>query len=135
MLVNYSTCPTCNTSYGYKEITDFYKNPKPDIMYKSRTRQFRNDTRVFCHNCNTYFLPSLVISDRTPKNEVQFLCRVQTINAIEKYMLLKNTKVLTKEENNLTLIILSKCQMMKLRKCCMLAKIEVSLSMNTRMKA
>jgi hypothetical protein len=101
MLVNYSICPKCNTSYGYKEITDYYKNPKPDIMYKSRARQFRNDTRVFCHNCNTYFLPSLIISDGTPKNEVQFLCRVQTIDAVEKYMLSKNTKVLTKEENNI----------------------------------
>jgi hypothetical protein len=101
MLINYSFCPKCNLIYSFKEVTDYYKNPRPDRRYEKIAHQFRNDTRVFCNNCNTYFLPSLVISDGTPKNEVQFLCRIQTINAVEKYMLTKNTKVLTKKKSNI----------------------------------
>jgi hypothetical protein len=100
-LINFSICPKCKTMYDYKGIMDYYKSPKPDNRYKNKAHQSRNDTRVFCYNCNTYFLPSLVISDGTPKNEVQFLCRVQTIDAVEKYMLSKYTKVLTKKKSNI----------------------------------
>jgi len=100
-LINYSFCPKCQTIYSFKEITDYYKNPKYDARYKYRAYQYRNDTRVLCHNCNTYFLPSLVISDGTPKNEVQFLCRIQTIDAVEKYMQTKNKSVLTKKKDNI----------------------------------
>jgi len=63
--------------------------------------QYRNDTRVYCKNCGSYFLPSLVISDGTPKNEVQFLCRVQTIDAVENYFAQKDIDVLTKKTNNI----------------------------------
>jgi hypothetical protein len=42
-----------------------------------------------------------VISDGTPKNEVQFLCRVQTIDAVEKYFSQKRINVLTKNKNNI----------------------------------
>jgi hypothetical protein len=42
-----------------------------------------------------------VISDGTPKNEVQFLCRVQTIDAVEKYFSQKNIPVLTKNKDNI----------------------------------
>jgi len=101
MLMNYSICPKCKTTYGFKEIMDYYRKPRPDTRYKNAAHQLRNDTRVFCHNCDTYFIPSLIISDGTPKNEVQFLCRVQTINAVEKYMLSNNVKVLTKHKNNI----------------------------------
>jgi hypothetical protein len=76
-------------------------NPKPDTRFKNRSRQCREDTRVYCRVCNTYFLPSLILSDGTPKNEVQFLCRTQTINAIEKYFLQNNVKVLTKKSENI----------------------------------
>jgi len=99
-LINYSICPNCKTIYGFKEIMDYYKKPRPDTKYRNAAHQLRNDTRVFCHNCDTYFIPSLIISDGTPKKEVQFLCRVQTINAVEKYMLSKNINVLTKEKSN-----------------------------------
>jgi hypothetical protein len=102
-LINYSFCLKCNSIYSFKEIIEYYKKPKPDKMYNNTPHQFRNDTRVFCHNCNTYFLPSLVISDGTPVNEVQFLCRVQTIDAVEKYILSKNTKVLTKKKSNIVI--------------------------------
>jgi len=102
MLINYSFCPNCKTIYSFKEVTDYYKNPKNDQQFKNRARQFRKDTRVYCHNCNTYFLPSLIISDGTPKNEVQFLCRVQTIDAVEIYFIhKKNKKVLSKKQKNI----------------------------------
>jgi hypothetical protein len=101
MLINYSFCPKCKTTYSFKEVMDYYRKPKPDTRYKNTVHQLRNDTRVFCHNCNTYFIPSLIISDGTPKKEVQFLCRVQTIDAVENFMLANNIKVLTKQKNNL----------------------------------
>ena len=100
-LINYSFCQNCNTIFSLTELTDYYKNPKPDPRYKSRAHQFRQDTRVCCHNCNTYFLPSLVIADKTPKNEVQFLCRIQTIEAVERYFARKEIRVLTKERKNI----------------------------------
>ena len=100
-LINYSFCPKCKTIYSFKEVGDYYRNPAPDARYKNKAHQYRNDTRVLCNNCSTYFLPSLVISDGTPKNEVQFLCRAQTINAVEEYFLQKNKKVLTKNKKNI----------------------------------
>jgi hypothetical protein len=101
MLLNYSFCQKCRTVYSYKEITDYYRNPKPDSRYKNRAHQFRTDTRVSCNNCGSYFLPSLIISDGTPKNEVQFLCRVQTIEAVEKYFFAKNISVFTRKKSNI----------------------------------
>jgi hypothetical protein len=100
-LINYSFCPKCKTIYSFRDVVNYYRNPKPDVRYKNKANQFRNDTRVYCDNCDTYFLPSLIVSDGTPKNEVQFLCRVQTIEAVEKYMLSKNIKVLTEKEGNI----------------------------------
>jgi len=100
-LFNYSFCPNCNTIYSFKEVTEYFEKPIPDPMYKNYAHQSRNDTRVYCHNCGTFFLPSLVISDGTPKMEIQFLCRVQTINAVEKFMLTKGTDVLTRKKDNI----------------------------------
>jgi len=101
MLLNYSFCHNCKTIFSFKEVTEYYMNPKPDPNFKNRAMQYREDTRVCCKNCNTYFLPSLVIADGTPINEVQFLCRAQTINAVEKYFLQKNNFVLTKKKENI----------------------------------
>jgi hypothetical protein len=101
MLINYSFCPKCKTIYSFNEVMDYYMNPKLDTRYKNRAWQAREDTRFYCKVCNTYFLPSLIISDGTPKNEVQFLCRTQTIDAIEKYFFEKNTRVLTKKTKTL----------------------------------
>ena len=102
-LINYSICPKCKTIYSFKDIISYYKNPVPDTMFKSRSFQYRNDTRIYCRICFTFFLPSLVISDGTPVNEVQFLCRAQTIDAVEKYFWSKNEKVLTKKKSNIVL--------------------------------
>jgi len=100
-LINYSFCQNCQAVFSFKDIVDYYKNPKPDQRYKSRSIQYREDTRVCCNNCCTYFIPSLIISDGTPKNEVQFLCRAQTIDAVEKYLFQKSINVLTKRKKNI----------------------------------
>ena len=101
MLINYSFCPKCKTIFSFKEVVEYYENPIYEIRYINRANQYRQDTRVYCKNCNTYFLPSLIISDGTPKNEVQFLCRVQTIEAVEQFFDSKNVKVLTKKQRNI----------------------------------
>jgi hypothetical protein len=101
MLINYSFCPKCKTIYSFSEVMDYYMNPKLDTRYKNRAWQARTDTRFYCKICNTYFLPSLIISDGTPRNEVQFLCRTQTIDAIEKYFFKDNIRVLTKKDKNI----------------------------------
>jgi hypothetical protein len=101
MLINYSYCTECKTVYSFKEVIDYYKHPVPDAKYLNMAHQHRNDTRVFCNNCNTYFIPSLIIADGTPKNEVQFLCRIQTIDAVEKYFIEKNINVLTRNKGNI----------------------------------
>jgi hypothetical protein len=102
-LINYSICPKCSRIFSFKELTDYYANPLPDKAFMNRFEQYREDTRVFCHECGTYFLPTLVIVDGTPKNEVQFLCKVQTANAIEAYYKNKGKNVLSlKMENILT---------------------------------
>ncbi|GHT86516.1 hypothetical protein FACS1894137_12200 [Spirochaetia bacterium] len=99
-LINYSICPECNTIFSFKELADYYANPKPDPAFPNRVDQFRQDTRVCCPECGTYFLPSLIISDSTPRKEVQFLCTIQTVNAIEQYFLGKGMQVLTKNKKN-----------------------------------
>ena len=100
-LINFSICPECKTVYSLNDITKYYMNPVSDTRFNSRANQFRTDTRVYCKNCKTYFLPSLVISDGTPKNEVQFLCRTQTIDAIENFFIKRDVKVLTKNARNI----------------------------------
>ena len=100
-LINYSFCSKCKTVFSFKDIIDYYKNPVLDPNYKSRAHQYREDTRVYCKNCNTFFLPSLIIADGKPRDEVQMLCRVQTIEEIEKYLLQKGKMVLTKKKSNI----------------------------------
>jgi hypothetical protein len=101
MLINYSFCPKCKRAYSFNEVMSYYMNPKPDTRYRNISWQFREDTRFYCNECNTYFLPSLIISDGTPKNEVQFLCRTQTIDTIEKYFSKKDIRVLTRKNKNI----------------------------------
>jgi len=100
-LINYSICPKCGHVFSFKDISDYYLNPRPDPSFKNKMHQYREDTRVFCKECGTYFLPALVIVDGTPKSEVQFLCRIQTMNAIEAYYQKKGIKVLSKRNENI----------------------------------
>ena len=101
MLINYSICSKCRAIYSFKEVIEYYKNPVLDNRFKNRANQFRQDTRIYCKNCNAFFIPSLIISDGTPKNEVQFLCRAQTVDAVEKYFSSKNKNVLTMNKKNI----------------------------------
>jgi len=100
-LINYSICPKCAHVFSFKEIADYFLNPRPDPKYNNKMHQFREDTRIFCNQCESYFLPALVIIDGTPKNEVQFLCRIQTMNAIEGFYAQKGVKVLSKRKENI----------------------------------
>jgi hypothetical protein len=99
-LINYSVCPKCGHIFSFKDLTDYYANPRPDSIFKNKKQQFREDTRIYCPECFTYFLPALVISDGTPRNEVQFLCRIQTMNAIETYYHHRRTNVLSANKEN-----------------------------------
>jgi hypothetical protein len=100
-LINYSICPKCGHVFSFKDLSDYYLNPRPDPLFKNKKQQYREDTRVFCNECETYFLPALVIVDGTPKSEVQFLCRIQTMDAIERYYQKKGIKVLSKRDANI----------------------------------
>jgi len=100
-LINFSICPKCAHVFSFKELIDYYANPKPDSTFKKRAEQYREDTRVFCHECSTYFLPTLVIVDGTPRYEVQFLCRVQTTNAIEVFYRNMGKNVLSAKKENI----------------------------------
>jgi transcription antitermination factor NusA-like protein len=100
-LINYSVCPKCNHVYSFNDISHYYLNPRPDPAFQNKKQQYREDTRVYCDECKTYFLPALIIVDGTPKNEVQFLCRIQTMNAIEDYYGRKKIKVLSRSEGNI----------------------------------
>lgn len=100
-LINYSVCPVCGKIFSFKDLAEYYRQPEADTRFQSPGEQARNDTRVNCRDCKTWFLPALVIVDNTPKNEVQFLCRNQTMDAIEKFFIKKGKRVLTKEHTNI----------------------------------
>jgi hypothetical protein len=99
-LINYSICPSCKTIFSFKDLRLYYNKPNPDPAFETRNEQYRQDTRMCCNDCGTYFLPSLVISDGIPRNEMQFLCRMQTVSAIENYFAQKGKKVLTTNPQN-----------------------------------
>jgi hypothetical protein len=99
-LINYSVCPKCGRVFSFKELGEYYRRPKSDSRFASLVKQARNDTRVCCSDCDTWFLPALIIADGTPKNEVQFLCHNQTMNAVEKYFMERGKQVLTKKRGN-----------------------------------
>ncbi len=83
-LINFSCCPNCNFIYSMAALQAYYRNPQPDPRI-SRRDQFRMDTRVCCRKCRTWFLPALLIVDETPWQERQFLCRIQTVEAVERH--------------------------------------------------
>ncbi|MEM7184810.1 MAG: hypothetical protein AAF518_28200 [Spirochaetota bacterium] len=100
--INYSYCPNCSTIYNFKELLQYYDKPKPNDKFKDQNEQLRFDTSVHCKVCATIFLPTLVIVDENPLSEVQFLCRMQTIEAIESFFYKKRRKrVLSRNPDNL----------------------------------
>jgi hypothetical protein len=54
-LINYSICPKCSRILSFKDISDYYLNPRRDPLFKNKMQQYREDTRVFCNDCKTYF--------------------------------------------------------------------------------
>ena len=100
-LINYSPCPNCKELHSFKDLTDYYSNPRPKPEYQNLKVQRRNDTSVSCENCKHYFLPLLIVSDGTPRNQSQFLCKLQTLQNVEDFYKRKFEKlVLTKNLNN-----------------------------------
>jgi len=83
-LINFSYCPDCGAVHAMQDLANAYAAPQPD-MRMSRIVQMRRDVRVSCRECGALFLPTLVISDGTPRDECRFLCRIQTIDAIETH--------------------------------------------------
>jgi hypothetical protein len=102
-LINYSVCPKCGRVFNFKELADYYVNPRPDPRFKSAVEQYRQDTRVWCSECGAYFLPALILSDGTPRSEVQFLCRTQTMDAIEVFFESQKKPVLTRNPQNIVI--------------------------------
>lgn len=98
-LINYSYCPQCQTPFSYQAVQDYYANPNP-VQGLDRNAQYRGDTRMHCGPCDTYFHHTLVISDGTPRNESWFLCRSQTVGAIERFYGEMDEKVLTRNGRN-----------------------------------
>lgn len=101
-LINYSYCPECKKIFGFKDLYRYFDNPLTDDYYDSRKEQLREDTRVWCNRCGTFFMPSLIIFEGQPRDEAQFLCRFQTVNFIENYIYDTFEKeVLTKNTDNM----------------------------------
>ncbi|MBK8397092.1 MAG: hypothetical protein IPL26_17900 [Leptospiraceae bacterium] len=100
--INYSYCPKCAKVYSFSDLIKYYNKPVPNINFRIRGQQLREDTSVCCSECNTYFLPALVVIDGEPKTSMQFLCRMQTINEVERFYFQKwQRKVLSKNKANL----------------------------------
>ena len=100
-LINYSVCPKCGKVFSFKDLGEYYRQPKSDSRFSSRAEQARNDTRICCPDCDTWFLPALIIVDKTPRNEMQFLCRNQTMDTVESYFMAMGKQVLTKKRANI----------------------------------
>ncbi|MDX2471660.1 MAG: hypothetical protein QNL04_13900, partial [SAR324 cluster bacterium] len=98
-LINFSHCPNCQKIFSYKDLQQYYLYPKV-IQGIHKNTIFRKDTRVNCPDCQTWFLPALIISDGSPKNQTQFLCRTQTLDAIEEYFLESQKLVLGRDKKN-----------------------------------
>ncbi|OGH57325.1 MAG: hypothetical protein A3G34_04655 [Candidatus Lindowbacteria bacterium RIFCSPLOWO2_12_FULL_62_27] len=83
-IINFSRCPKCATVYSLAQLNEYYSHPDipPDV---ERQVVFRTDTRFKCKQCKVYFKPRLVVSDGTPKADMQFLCKLQTVHYIELF--------------------------------------------------
>jgi len=103
-IINYSPCPKCKTIHSFSDVFNYYMNPTPDPRFKSKQEQYALDTRVQCKECNDYFLPALIVTDGSPKNECQLICRSQTMREVVVFMQESySLRVLTmKKENILT---------------------------------
>jgi hypothetical protein len=85
-IINYSPCPKCKHIHSFKDVFNYYMHPTRDPMYNTIREQHFMDTRVQCVECDTFFLPALIIADGTPRQEHQMICRAQTLREIQIYM-------------------------------------------------
>lgn len=99
-LINYSVCPACSETFSFKDLQRHFRDPPP-IEGVERRVQIMHDPRMCCTRCGTLFIPSLVICCGSPRSEVQDLCRVQTVFAIEKFFLDQDKEVLTRNPRNI----------------------------------
>jgi hypothetical protein len=80
----------------------YYQHPTPDPSFSSLREQMRLDTRVQCKECGEYFLPAIIITDGSPKNEFQMICRSQTLREVSVMMSSKyHLRVLMMKEENI----------------------------------
>ena len=98
--INYSFCPGCGELFSFKEVQRYFRNPPP-MKGVDRRKQFLHDTRMQCHVCDTFFVPSLVICCGEPRSEVQDMCRVQTVYAVEEFYFAQGKDVLTRNPKNI----------------------------------
>ena len=99
-LINYSVCPACSEIFSFKDLQRHFRDPPP-IEGVERRAQIMNDPRMHCTRCGTLFVPSLVICCGSPRSEVQDLCRVQTVFAIEEFFFAQDKEVLTRNPKNI----------------------------------
>ncbi|MCJ8345180.1 hypothetical protein MJH12_06550 [bacterium] len=98
-LSNFSQCPDCEKLYSWQDLNAYYRDPFVPEGF-SLDVILREDTRVLCKVCETFFMPSLILETKVPSSEFQFLCRSQVIHAIERFM---PRPVLTQVQKNLIL--------------------------------
>jgi hypothetical protein len=100
-LVNYSYCPNCKKVYSFNDLMDYFNKPVTSRSFTNMVEQMRNDTSVCCDTCKKYFIPTMLVVDEKPISEFQFLCRMQTIQAIETFYFKKwKRNVLTRNTKN-----------------------------------
>jgi len=75
-------CPECLEIFSAKKLQAYYRKPYVPQGY-DLGQIMRKDTRVHCSDCDSFFMTTLIIETDTPQSEVQYLCRVQTIDFIE----------------------------------------------------
>lgn len=99
-IINYSQCPKCEAIYSLQDLNDYYASPAR-IEDMEQVMVMRRDTRFQCPQCRRFFKPKLLIIDGTPKAELQFLCKLQTVEGIESFYREKYSRpVLTKNKSN-----------------------------------
>ncbi|MBF0103053.1 MAG: hypothetical protein HQK77_19315 [Desulfobacterales bacterium] len=101
-LINYSYCPQCKKVFSFKDLLLYYHNPRQVEGYDIEFI-LRNDSRVFCKDCNAYFLPSMIIEyNGEAKLEMELICRTQLIHFLEQFYWLKyHRTVLTQKKENI----------------------------------
>ncbi|MBF0103052.1 MAG: hypothetical protein HQK77_19310 [Desulfobacterales bacterium] len=101
-LTNFSICPVCETVYSYKDVLDYFDQPK--LIEGFHIDELREkETRIFCKHCNTFFLPLLLIENinRGFRDTYPLFSKCHTVYALEMFYLeMIGRKVLSLLSNN-----------------------------------